>query len=747
MTAGRAAALAAWITAIGVTAPSVARAAHRPFAWAPAGNEVVERGRLAANRFGLLALHEVTVEVDDAFAAANREALAVAEQRIAEVPGVRAVIGPAGLLDITVDARGHTTARTVLARGRGKMVTGAGEPSESEGEAARQRVVRRSDALGWFLTENGRRVRFFVDTESWPRVAPGVATALAASGLGLAPTSSAELEAHPLWPDPRRPWRFLPVGFAAVWSLFALVAVRRARIVVAGRRGWRRLGPALAAAAGAAAPFALVPVNGVRVAGVLAALAAGVIAFAVWPAQPVPARDGASPPGPRGLVLLFAVAAVVAGAVMVPSLRVGTRQWAAAPMFFVSVRGELDEPVVLREIRRITDQLRNQPGVANAWSVADLFMGVTLEGDEASRIPDDPEQVRRILVQARTDPAVRLELAGDHREALIGIRFDDDPTIDHLTIVARLESYLALELRRALLRVDLSAPGVSPMTRSLGRGVLANDARERVLRICARSGRPLDATETLAVERVARQAATIPAADPARLESDIADNVRDFIARHPFALSSAETNRLIASLAALGDSAGVDDVRVAVATAYGGRLSDAVLRTTAENLARRVASVRRRHIAATNFRDMLGGVQLPSEGVLADEVRSATLDAMGPVVGIPVAPDSATAFRLDTVPIGGAPNDRALSQLWRRALGTGAIAAAGLLAFLLVLAGGISGVLSLPVAFAPAAAAIAPAALLGESVGVPTLSFYAGALAAGAILAMAMTPVHDREDA
>ena len=739
MTAGRAAAIAATITAFGVIAPApVARAAHKPFAWAPAGAEVVERGRLSATRFGLLSLHEVTVEVDDAFAAANREALAVAEQRIAEVPGVRAVFGPAGLLDITVDARGHTSARAVLARGRGKTVTGAGEPSESEGEAARQRVVRRSDALGWFLTENGRRVRFFVDADSWPRVAPGVATALAASGLGLAPTSSAELEAHPLWPDPRRPWRFLPVGFAAVWSLFAVIAVRRARIVVAGRRGWRRFGPALAAAVGAAAPFALVPVTAVRVAGVLAGLAAGAIVFAVWPGRP--AREEPVAPTSRRLVLLFAVAAVVAGAVLVPSLRVGTRQWAAAPMFFVSVRGELDEPVVLREIRRITDQLRDQPGVANAWSVADLFMGVTLEGDEASRIPDDPEQVRRILVQARTDPAVRLELAGDHREALIAVRFDDDPTVDHLTIVARLESYLALELRRALLRVDLSAPGVSPMTRSLGRGVLANDARERVLRICARSGRPLDATEALAVERVARQAATIPAADPARLETDIADNVRDFIARHPFALAPGEATRLIASVTALGDGVAVDDVRVAVATAYGGRLSDAVLRTTAENLARRIAAVRRRHIAATNFRDMLGGAQLPSEGVLADEVRSATLDAMGPVVGIPVAPDSATAFRLDPVPVGGAPNDRALSLLWRRALGTGAIAAAGLLAFLLVLAGGISGVLSLPVAFAPAVAAIAPAALLGEPVGVPTLSFYAGALAAGAILAIAVTP-------
>ena len=38
------------------------------------------------------------------------------------------------------------------------------------------------------------------------------------------------------------------------------------------------------------------------------------------------------------------------------------------------------------------------------------------------------------------------------------------------------------------------------------------------------------------------------------------------------------------------------------------------------------------------------------------------------------------------------------------------------------------------------AAAIAPAAVLAEPVGLPTLSFYAGALAAGALLALAVTP-------
>ena len=142
---------------------------------------------------------------------------------------------------------------------------------------------------------------------------------------------------------------------------------------------------------------------------------------------------------------------------MSPRLRVGTRQWSAAPMFFVSLRGDLDEPVVLREVRRFADDLRAQPGVANAWSIADLFLGVTFEGQEASGIPDDPEELRRILVQARTDPAVRLELSADRREALIGVRFDDDPTVDRLAIVAHAERYIQRELRHALARIDLSA--------------------------------------------------------------------------------------------------------------------------------------------------------------------------------------------------------------------------------------------------------------------------------------------------
>ena len=113
---------------------SSAHAADDAFAWAPAHAPAVARGRQTGARFGLVGLTEIEVEVDNLYDAANRQALGLAEQRMAAVPGVRALFGPAGLLDVTVDAGGKPSARPVLARGQ----------SESEGEAARQRTLSSS---------------------------------------------------------------------------------------------------------------------------------------------------------------------------------------------------------------------------------------------------------------------------------------------------------------------------------------------------------------------------------------------------------------------------------------------------------------------------------------------------------------------------------------------------------------------------------------------------------------------------
>jgi hypothetical protein len=711
-----------------------ARERDEAFAWTPADSPAVERGMQAAMRFGLASMHEITVEVDDVFAPANQQALVLAEARLAEIAGVRAVLGPSALLDISVDASGRPRARRV-------MGAGGGSPSgDDKGEAARERILRRADALGWFLSSDGRRVRFLVDTGDWRQVGPAVTAALVNSGLALAQATTDVFSARPLWPDPRRRGGWLPVQLAAAGVLFILLAAVRGRARVGASTLGRKLALAVVVGTGAAAVFVLVPVPGIRAVGGLAAAAAAAVALLVVSIGARVTR-GVSPAPPSGAMYLLAAAVALAGLLISGRMRVATAQWRQAPVFFVSVRGDLDEPVVLREVRRLVDDLRAQPGVAGAWSVTDLFTGVRFEGEDVSGIPDQADDVRRILVQARSDPAIRLELSGDHREALVVVRFEDRPTVDHEALLAHVEHYLARDLRRTIAHVDVSAPGVSAATRAFGQGLLAMDTRERVLRICDRSGRPLGPAAATAVDRVARQAATIPAVDPARLTAELSSAVRDFVSRHPFPLSASEVTRLIATMTQLPDDATVDDVRVVVATAYGSRLPEAILRSTAASLHRRVVAVRRRLVTRAALRDMTNGADLPTEGVLADEVRGATAEALGPVVGVPVAPGTPGAFAIDGQPVGGAANDRALSQAWNQMLRPGTSAAALIIALVLLLAAGPRGLLSLPIAFAPLAAAIAPAALLREPMGLPTLSFAAAALAGGAALAMLTLPL------
>jgi len=203
-------------------------------------------------------------------------------------------------------------------------------------------------------------------------------------------------------------------------------------------------------------------------------------------------------------------------------------------------------------------------------------------------------------------------------------------------------------------------------------------------------------------------------------------------------LAPAQRARIGDDLAAASPDTTVDDVRQVLAYHLGGAVGERRITEMAHALLPRLAEVRLRHAARINFRTMLYGADLPTEGVLADEVRSATLDVMGSVVGIPVAPSTPGALRLDAVAIGGAANDRALSDFLRPALRAGALLLGAALALLLIAAGRGRGLLWWPIGLAPAAVVLFVPAVFGEPIGMVFLSFVAGALAGGSVWAVAL---------
>ncbi|MBC8132286.1 MAG: hypothetical protein H7X95_04840, partial [Deltaproteobacteria bacterium] len=649
-----------------------------------------------------------------------------------------------------VDARGRASSVPLL----------AGGPAEDASEIVRQRLIRRSDAIGWFISRDGTEVRLLIDTDDLPSIQTAIESTAASSGLvllsGVAPAS-------PLWPEPDRVPRPFAPWLPFVLMLISMTPGALGAAVSCRRSPLRALLVTLTVGLAAAAPALFVPAAGVRQlalwagGGAALSMATLIVLFrlaAVFQTKQPP------PEAMRGgvplVILVLSILLVGSAAAFLPKISLGTQLWRRTSVFFVEVRGDMNEPVVLREVRRLTDFLRAEAGVSHAWSIADLFFSVPAAGEDFGGIPATPEAVRAILIGARDDAAVRLELAPDHRGALVAVRLDEESGVDRLAVLERLDAYFLREHRSALRRIDVSDPRLPPSLRGLGRGILAADMIERVLRICVRSGRILSDSDVQSIERAARRATLVPVADLTKLKGEIAQEVGEFLEQkgsslrpssqpssQPSSRSSSRSSgspRFVDELAAQPSDATVGDVTATMRVFYGGTLSAPELAAHATDLHRRLAEVRRRHSARLNYNDILYGADLPTEGVLSEEVRDATLDAMGPVAAVPTVRGAPGTFSVDAIAIGGAPSDQALSVAWLPMMVLGVIGLAVFVALMLGAIGGFAAICWWPVALAPSAPLILFPAVATLPIGVLYLAVFAGALAGGTALAVALAP-------
>jgi hypothetical protein len=294
---------------LGIRTPAIGNAA-----WTPTRSPLARRGGEISERFGLERRWLLSVQVNDAASPVNRVAIARAERELAELPGVRAVLGPSSLLAFGVGGGGLVVAEALLpalahpdsAAGLGggppqsavpapTPVTGSSDAgtadtgtstastaaaaaadtdtdtdtdTDAPDEATRRRLERRPDAAGWFMSRDGTEVRLLVEMDD-PSTArshlAGVEQALERilldSGVVLL---GGPPRAEPLLPVPDRgsvpPSPLVPLlVVAAFLTIFAVPALYRAK------PGWPRA--ALAASGGGLGASALgmfAPVEPVR---------------------------------------------------------------------------------------------------------------------------------------------------------------------------------------------------------------------------------------------------------------------------------------------------------------------------------------------------------------------------------------------------------------------------------------------------------------------------------------------------
>ena len=733
-------------------------------AFAPPDSAETRRGWSVAERFELGRRFVLTLDVANAFSSQNQAAIARAEARLAAIPGVQRVIGPARLLTFAVDRAGQVTASPL-------------RPPVAEGDAAEleQRLGLRADATGWFVSTDGSTIRLLIDTADPARVQGPIEAAVADSGLVLL---DGMVGRAPLWPDPERDAPGFGRRAPLEWALLLLAVPFLAVVIEArpvSRRAWLCV---LGAASTTALPGITAPVSGLRWYALMIGGTAAAALVAVLLVDGVVRRlrkrgqmQALGRRAPLPLVVLSLLVLAVA-AIQAPRLRMDTGLWSQTPLFFVDVRADLTEPVVLRELRRLTDLLRAEPGVDEAWSVADLFRAVPLpdaltslgfaegrrrgregEPSQGSRldvvgggIPSDPQAARAILNGALADPAVALELAPELREALIAIRLDPDAGLTPAQVRRRVAALLRTHLRPAVLRVDVTDPALPYATRALGRGMLAEGAIERVSNLCDQAGRNLEPRQQAAIEETLRRVALAPRLDRAQYRLDAAREIETFVeeiaaAGHRVTLPhAAQRQRLIDALTAPAEEPSLANVVAGIAEVLGPRTPAKVTLARATELRRRLITLRRRAIVAWHARAILADADLPTEGGLSDEVRNATLEAMGPIVGVPTVPGTPGAFSLDAALAGGVVSDEALSVRWPPRLRLGLLAAAAACALLLAALGGRRALPWLPVALVPAAIVLIVPIVLGVSTSALYAAVLSGAVGGGTLFALAYAP-------
>ena len=228
------------------------------------------------------------------------------------------------------------------------------------------------------------------------------------------------------------------------------------------------------------------------------------------------------------------------------------------------VAADLEEPEVLREIRRISDRMVQLPHVTNVSGVDDVMAIINDAMSGARRIPDTSGQTGVLYRFLSSDPAVSKLITEDRKEALIQVKIGSNDADDLDGVLDAVEALVAAS---AITTYEVVK---GPDHAESVRARILDTVTEQVLALSHTAGivLPADATDRIA----AFLAEPPPTADAAA----VAASVQQFLGSEEsfVVLQPGQAEVVAGTAASLGPQPSWTDLESALASALGVDASD-----------------------------------------------------------------------------------------------------------------------------------------------------------------------------
>lgn len=154
--------------------------------------------------------------------------------------------------------------------------------------------------------------------------------------------------------------------------------------------------------------------------------------------------------------------------------KVLTEKMGGTSPVYVSVKGDVLDPEVLKQIKATSDFMLKDKNLVNARSVADLFEQMNNVMGEGKKIPDDPDKVANLWFLLEGQEILEQLVSPELDEALINATFGSNDIQDAKTFIDELNQYI---LKTGDMENKIEVTGIPSLVLKLDRSIITSQLR------------------------------------------------------------------------------------------------------------------------------------------------------------------------------------------------------------------------------------------------------------------------------